>query len=87
MVGTNVRTRREAAEMTQMELAERVGTNQSHISGIENGARQPSLDMILRIAGALRCTLDDLTLSTVGANQIDNAAAANGKGIGVQLAE
>lgn len=72
MIGINVRTRREAASMTQVELAERIGSIQSTISGIETGEKQPSVDMLLRLAAALGCSLDDLARNGNG----DNTAAA-----------
>ena len=46
--------------MTQTELAEKVGVTQGAISMIENGDRSPSLDVLIRLASALNCTLDDL---------------------------
>ena len=36
--------------MTQKELAEKTGITQADISRIENGTRNPSLDMIKRLA-------------------------------------
>ena len=39
--------------ISQAELARRIGTQPSNISRLENGAQNPSLDMILRIANAL----------------------------------
>lgn len=50
--------------MTQVELAKVVGLTQSAISMIESGERQPSLAIMLRIASALGCTVEDLTAST-----------------------
>lgn len=72
MIGINVRTRREAASMTQVELADRIGSIQSTISGIETGEKQPSVGMLLRLASALGCSLDDLARNGNG----DNTAAA-----------
>jgi len=42
-----------AAGMSQTQLAERVGTSQSHIAKIELGRTDPSTDLIARIAQAL----------------------------------
>lgn len=47
--------------MTQVELAKIVGLTQSAISMIESGERQPSLAIMLRIASALGCTVEELT--------------------------
>ena len=78
MIGNNVRTRREAAGMTQVDLAKRVDAIQSTISGIETGERQPSVDMLLRLAWALDCSLDDLARNGSGAIEANSAAAAMG---------
>lgn len=39
--------------MTQTQLAELLGTQRSNISRLESGAHSPSLDFLLRVAGAL----------------------------------
>ena len=44
---------RNAADLTQKQLAQRSGVSQSNISKIENGNYQPSLSTLKRIAGAL----------------------------------
>jgi transcriptional regulator with XRE-family HTH domain len=43
-------------ELSQEQLSERVDVLRSFISSLENGARQPSLDMVLRLAKALDIT-------------------------------
>lgn len=50
--------------MTQVELAKIVGLTQGAISMIESGDRQPSLNIMLRIASALGCTVEELTADT-----------------------
>lgn len=47
-----VRARKEQ-NMTQEELARRVGTQKSNISRLESGNYNPSLDMLIKIAEAL----------------------------------
>ena len=66
MIGTNVRTKREAKGMTQVALAEAVEAIQSTISAIENGTRQPSVSMLVRLAAALGCSADELLQSPNG---------------------
>jgi DNA-binding XRE family transcriptional regulator len=39
--------------LSQKELAEKIGTNQSAISRLESGKYNPSMDFIIRIAKAL----------------------------------
>jgi ribosome-binding protein aMBF1 (putative translation factor) len=43
---------REAAGLTQTELARRMGTTQSAIAAIEAGARTPTVDLLERLARA-----------------------------------
>lgn len=47
-----VRARKEQ-NMTQEELAKRIGTQKSNISRLESGNYNPSLDMLIKIAEAL----------------------------------
>ncbi len=43
---------RKREKVTQQELAQRVGTNKSYISRIENGSVEPGAGMFLRILSA-----------------------------------
>jgi putative transcriptional regulator len=54
------RLRFEAGEMTQAELARRVGVTRQTIIAIEQGRYSPSLEMAFQIAHALDVTLDDV---------------------------
>lgn len=51
---------REAACMSQEELAKKANVNRVSISRYEAGERIPSLAIAAKIARALNCTLDDL---------------------------
>lgn len=51
--GAGVRLLRELAGLTQTELAERAGLEQTQISGVERGARRISDTVRVRIARAL----------------------------------
>ncbi len=50
---------RASQNLTQKELAERTGINQADISKIENGTRNPSLNLLKRLADGMgiNCTL------------------------------
>lgn len=48
-----------AGEMTQAELADRVGTTRQTIIAIEQGKYSPSLEVAFRIANALEARLDE----------------------------
>lgn len=52
-VGQMILDARKGERMTQQELAQRVGTNKSYISKIENGYVEPSAGLFLRIINAL----------------------------------
>jgi putative transcriptional regulator len=55
-----IREMREKREMTQAELADKVKVSAGHLSKVERGERPPSMKLAIRIARALRCSLDDL---------------------------
>lgn len=57
-LGAEVRQVRKARQMTLKELARRSGASISHLSAIERGATNPSLDMLRRLADALDITSD-----------------------------
>ena len=49
-----------AGEMTQSELADRVGATRQTIIAIEQGRYSPSLEMAFRIAGVFGVPLDEV---------------------------
>ena len=54
------RLRFEAGEMTQAELAARIGVTRQTIIAIEQGRYSPSLEMAFEIARAFDVTLDEV---------------------------
>jgi putative transcriptional regulator len=54
------RLRFEAGEMTQAELADRIGVTRQTIIAIEHGRYSPSLEMAFQIANAFNVTLDEV---------------------------
>jgi putative transcriptional regulator len=50
----------ERGEMTQAELAERIGVTRQTVIAIEQGRYSPSLEMAFRIAHALKVPLDEV---------------------------
>ncbi len=56
LFGEVLRAYRLEKQLTQEQLSERVDVIRPFISALENGTRQPSLDMILRLAKALDVT-------------------------------
>lgn len=56
----NLRRIRRAADITQKELAEKVGCMQCTIAGYESGCYVPSLKMVRKLAAALNVEPRDL---------------------------
>ena len=60
LVGRNVLRVRLASGLTQEQLAEKSGHSQQYISGLERGARNPTVVSLFELAQALRVTPVDL---------------------------
>lgn len=63
MVGLSNRIRNfrfKNGEMTQKELAERVGISRQTLNAIENARRAPTIDVAIRIAHVFRIPVDEL---------------------------
>lgn len=58
--GQRLKTLRKEKGLSQEELAERSGLNRPYISGIEQGKRNVSLEVIEKLAGALDTGIIDL---------------------------
>ena len=56
-----VKVFREYRGMTQTQLADAAGLRQAYVSQIEAGSRSGTVDVLKRIAEALRVDIDDLT--------------------------
>lgn len=59
-IGSRIQKCRNAKKMTQAELAEKIDTNQKHLSRIEGGYHRSTLDAIVAIARALDVSVDYL---------------------------
>jgi len=58
--GTNLKRIRESKNISQLNLANELGTSQSHIWKIETGIVDPSLSRLSAIAKALKVPLKEL---------------------------
>jgi transcriptional regulator with XRE-family HTH domain len=58
-VGSNVRRLRRAKGLSQEELAYRAEVHQTYLSGVEGAKRNPSIDVLTRIAGALDVDIEE----------------------------
>lgn len=55
-LGKRIRQQRTLAHMTQEKLAEEAGISLSFLGHIERGTRKASLDTVVRICNALKCS-------------------------------
>lgn len=62
MIGRNIKLLRDVRGLSQKELAELVGASTGTLSHIESGTRQPSLEMLYKIADALNVSVLNLLL-------------------------
>lgn len=62
-LGKNIRCFRQYRKLTQEDLAERVNISGSYMTMIENGTRNVSLDILIRLANELHVPLDYLICS------------------------
>lgn len=60
MFSRNLLRRMRERGMTQRELADRVGMQQSHVSEYVHGITEPKVSRLLRIADALGCRPSEL---------------------------
>lgn len=72
-VGARLRELRVARDLSQEELADRVGVGTPYISDLERGVRNFGVDLLPFLAEALKCRIADVT--EVGANEKDPADA------------
>lgn len=60
-MGSKLKEAREAAKMTQEELAEKSGVSRATISGLENGNERPTMSTtLLALARALDTTVEKI---------------------------
>lgn len=60
LLGDTIRLRRTDLGLSQEQLAEGVGCHRNYMGRIERGEQNITLDMMVRVASALCCTISDL---------------------------
>lgn len=60
----NLRKYRENANLTQTELAYKVGVTERYIAFLETGDRKPSLDVAEKVSNVLGATINDIFLNS-----------------------
>jgi transcriptional regulator with XRE-family HTH domain len=61
-LGSAVLQRRRAQGLSQEDLGEVAGVDRTYVSGLESGKRNPTLETLLRLCGALDVPLSELIL-------------------------
>ena len=56
----SIKLKRKNSNLSQVELAEKIGVKQNTISQWENGLRKPDLCSLKKLSEALNCTIDEL---------------------------
>ena len=56
----NLKEKRLEKDMTQEELASRLGIKRQRLSNYEIGSREPNIETLKALAKALECTVDEL---------------------------
>jgi transcriptional regulator with XRE-family HTH domain len=64
-IGKRIKIARIKADLTQEQLAERVGISPTHLSNIETGTTRVSLTTMIGLANALKVTADDVLCDNV----------------------
>ena len=57
-IGANIRFLRSACQISQMELARRIGVSQTRLSNVERNHAGVNLRLLLRLANAFGCPLE-----------------------------
>lgn len=69
-IGSRIRTARKKAGLTQVQLSEQAFTSESYIALIELDKRNPSTDVVIRIAEILGVSVDHILFGDVPQNEM-----------------
>jgi transcriptional regulator with XRE-family HTH domain len=81
-IGTRLRQERDRVQISQRELARRIGLSASMISQIESGQSKPSVSTLYAIVSELGVSVDDIFRGGNGAAAAASADAEGGNGPG-----
>lgn len=60
LIGLRIKSLRHSEGLSQEELAERMGISSKYLSSIERGKENPTLDTVIKLAGALEIELSEI---------------------------
>lgn len=66
LLGSRIKELRHKNKFTQAELAAKVGVTKSTIAAYENDSRQPSYDVLIKMATVFKVSIDSLLLNRLG---------------------
>lgn len=69
-MGKRIRARRKNMGISQKDLAELIGISDNHMSSIEKGANNTTLDVLIRLCEVLKTTPDFFLLGNMRTNNI-----------------
>lgn len=69
-MGKRIKKRRLSMGYTQAELAEKLEISNNHLSGIEKGASNTTLDMLMKLCEILKTTPDYFLLGNMRTNNV-----------------
>jgi len=67
LLGKRIKELRNKYKYTQTELANMVGVTKSTIAAYENDTRQPSYEVLIKLANVFKVTIDSIVLNRSGA--------------------
>lgn len=76
-IGTQIRYERKKQSITQEKLAELCNISIPHMSNIENANTKVSLPVLVDIANALNCTVDQLLCNSLNNNSVASNSIIN----------
>ena len=76
LIGKRIKMRRKELGMMQIKLAELLEISNNHMSAIENGRENPSLDKLISLCEILKTTPDFLILGITHSNNIPQSILA-----------
>ena len=76
-IGNKIRYERKKQNITQEKLAELCNISIPHMSNIENANTKVSLPVLVDIANALNCTVDNLLCNSLNNNSMISASIVN----------
>ncbi|MGB3465582.1 MAG: helix-turn-helix domain-containing protein [Cyclobacteriaceae bacterium] len=71
--GQRIKEIRVAKELTQQELAERLGIKRETINNVENGRQKPTIEFLIKLSSEVNMSLDEILQveTTLGNDQIE----------------